>query len=462
MKLLSLSFLLVSNLVFGQLTGVWHSSFKVAGKSLLMDLDIKGIGRDGSVTVSIPDQPKMKPEEMTEYAIFKDSLYFKWTRIGLSFSGKLIRDSLRGNMQQSGLTWSVTFSKSVQATISAGRPQDPVGPFSYEESELEIKNKKVKIAGTFTYPKQGADAYPIVILVSGSGAQDRNCEIMGHQPFWVLADYLSKNGVGVFRYDDRGVGKSTGTFGTSTETDFTSDVLVILRHFQKEFPGHPLGIYGHSEGGMIGLRAAANFKDLAFLIEAASVGTNGKDVLIDQQYDIPMANGLSENLSTWNQRLFDEAAKIASSTDEKTFHTTYATWLNSVWKEVPDSLKEGKSPAEMCDEMSVFMNTAWAREFLSYQAADYLRNVKLPMMVINGKKDIQVRWSESQHGFKHHMTPETLSHSKFIAYEDLNHLLQPCINCDIMEYATIETTLSPIVMNDILSWIKSLHEWEKK
>lgn len=457
MKLFVLSFLLVSNLVFGQLAGVWHSSFKVAGKSLLMDLDIKGIGRDGSVTVSIPDQAKMKPEEMTEYAIFQDSLYFKWTRIGLSFSGKLIHDSLRGNMQQSGLTWSVTFSRTIQESIAAGRPQDPTGPFSYSERELEIKNKKVKIAGTFTYPKEGNAAYPIVILVSGSGPQNRNCEIMGHQPFWVLADYLSKNGIGVFRYDDRGIGKSTGTFGTSTETDFTSDVLAILRHFQKEYPGHPLGIYGHSEGGMIGLRAAVNFKDLTFLIEAASVGTNGKDVLIDQQYDIPLANGISENMAAWNQRLFDEAAKIALKMDEKSFHASYEAWLNSVWKEVPDSIKEGKSAAEMSDEMSVFINNAWAREFLNYQAADYLRTVTLPMLVINGKKDIQVRWSESQHGFKHHMTPETLAKSKFITYEDLNHLLQPCVKCDIMEYATIETSLSPIVMNDILSWIKSLH-----
>jgi len=454
MKNLLFFCLFIAGNSLAQLDGQWHSSFKVAGKSLLMDLEIKGIGRDGSVIVSIPDQPKMKPEEMSEYAIFKDSLFFQWGRIGLRFTGKLANDSLRGMMSQSGLTWPVVFTKTIQKAITAGRPQDPIGPFPYEEKELEIKNKKITISGTLSMPKE--ENCPIVVLISGSGAQDRNCEIMGHKPFWVLADYLSKNGIGVFRYDDRGVGKSTGDFGHSTETDFTSDALVILRHLQKKFPGHPLGIYGHSEGGIIGLRAAVNFKDLAFLIEAASVGTNGMKVLIDQQYDIPLANGASEELATWNQRLFDEAAKIALKTDAKSFVLNYANWLSSVWKEIPDSLKEGKSQKEMVDEMSVFINSDWAREFLSFQTADYLKDLTLPMLILNGKKDIQVRWSESQHGFKHHMTSASLAHSKFIIYEDLNHLLQPCDRCDILEYATIETSMSPQVMTDILTWIKSM------
>jgi pimeloyl-ACP methyl ester carboxylesterase len=453
MKYLSVLFILLSSVAFGQLEGIWHSSFKVAGKSLLMDLDIKGVGRDGSVTVSIPDQPKMKPEEMSEYAIYKDSLSFRWTRIGLSFSGKLSNDSLQGNMSQSGLTWPVTFTKSAQVAISEGRPQDPVGPFSYSESELEIKNKKVKIAGTFTYPT--SKDFPILILVSGSGAQDRNCEIMGHKPFWVLADYLGKNGVGVFRYDDRGVSKSTGNFESSTENDFAADVLAILSYFQKKFPGHPLGIYGHSEGGMIGLRAAVNFPELTFLIESASVGTNGKDVLIHQQYDIPLANGLGPEIATWNQRLFDEAAKIVMTSEANSFVYSYTNWLNRVWTELPDSLKEGKSQKELAEEMSLFINTEWARDFLSYQAVDYLKKIEIPILVINGKKDIQVRWEENQLGFKQNMSPKTLETSKFIAYESLNHLLQPCVKCDIMEYATIETSLSPIVMQDMLNWIKT-------
>lgn len=456
MKFLIVLFALLSSVSFGQLEGIWHSSFKVAGKSFLMDLDIKGIGRDGSLTVSIPDQPKMKPEEMTEYAIFKDSLYFRWARIGLSFSGKLNNDSLKGIMKQSGLEWNVYFTKMEQKLIEiSGRSQDPVGPFSYEQKELEIKNKNIKITGTLTLPRE--TNFPIVILVSGSGQQNRNCELMGHQPFWVLADYLSKNGMAVFRYDDRGIGKSTGEFGSSTETDFTNDVLSIFSYLKKKYPGHPIGIYGHSEGGIIGLRAAAKQKEIKFLIESASVGTNGKDVLVHQQYDIPIASGMSEEEATWNARLFEEASNMVLKTETVSFLKDYEIFLSTVWEKLPSSFKEDKSMDDIATEMSVFINSDWAKEFLSYQATDYLKNVELPILVINGKKDVQVRWEESQTGFKEHMNPNTLTLSTFKVYDDLNHLLQPCTKCDVMEYATIETSMSPIVMTDILTWIKSLN-----
>ena len=140
-KLLFFLFVCVSS-AHAQLDGLWHSSFHVAGKSLLMDLDIKGIGRDGSVSVIIPDQPQIKPQEMAVYSLFIDSLYFRWDRIGLTFAGKLKNDSLKGIMKQSGLEWPVVFTKTEQKLIEiSGRPQDPVAPFTYEQKELEIKNK---------------------------------------------------------------------------------------------------------------------------------------------------------------------------------------------------------------------------------------------------------------------------------------------------------------------------------
>ena len=454
MKKALLFLMFYASSIHAQLDGVWHSSFQVAGQSFLMDLTIEGIGRDGSISVSIPDQPKLKPQVMAEYALFFDSLYFRWDRIGLSFNGKLKNDSLKGIMKQSGLEWNVVFTKEEQQLIKSGRPQDPIGPFTYTQEELIIKNKKVNIAGTITLPKE--KEFPIVILVSGSGQQNRDCELMGHKPFWVLADYLSKNGVGVFRYDDRGIGKSTGEFGSSTETDFTSDLLAIFATLKKKYPGHPIGIYGHSEGGMIGLRAVAQEKEIGFLIESASVGTNGKDVLVNQQYDIPIASGMSEEEAKWNARLFEEAAAIVLKKETVSFLKDYENWLGTVWEKLPSSFKEDKSMNDMATEMNVFINSEWAKEFLSYLAADYLKQVDLPMLILNGKKDIQVRWDESQFGFKQHMTPGALERSKFIAYEDLNHLLQPCIKCDIIEYASIETSMSPLVMSDILTWINTL------
>lgn len=454
MKSLGLFILLFSSVAFGQLDGIWHSSFHVAGQSFLMDVSIEGIGRDGTITVSVPDQPKLKPQVMTDYALFRDSVYFKWERIGLSFSGKLRNDSLAGTMKQSGLEWPVIFTKSVQEVLPSGRPQDPIGPFSYEEKQLIINNKKVQIAGTLTLPSE--KDFPILILVSGSGPQNRNCEIMGHRPFWVFSDFLTKNGVAVFRYDDRGVGESTGDFETATETDFTSDLVHIFAYLKKKYPNHPIGIYGHSEGGMIGLRAASEEPGFRFLIESASVGTNGKDVLVHQQYDIPLAAGSPEEDAKWNARLFEKAAEIVLEGKSTSFLNDYKTWLSTTWEKLPPTLINGKSLDDVATEMSTFINSDWAQEFLTYQASTYLKNVEIPLLVINGQKDIQVRWEENQLGFKQNMSPKTSGASKFIAYEDLNHLLQPCIKCDVMEYAAIETSMSPVVMTDVLNWIKSL------
>ena len=176
---------------------------------------------------------------------------------------------------------------------------------------------------------------------------------------------------------------------------------------------------------------------------------------MNQQYDIPIASGMSEEEAKWNSRLFEEAVNIVLKKETVSFLKDYENWLGTVWEKLPSSFKEDKSMNDMATEMSVFINSDWAKEFLSYQAADYLKTVDMPMLILNGKKDIQVRWDESQTGFKKSMNVNTLRQSTFKAYDDLNHLLQPCIKCNISEYATIETSMSPIVMSDILTWIKS-------
>lgn len=153
--LLTIIFTIILNTAYSQIQGVWHSNFQVAGKSLLMDLDIKGIGRDGSITISIPDQPKMKPQTMEEFVLFSDSLWFSWKMIGLSYSAKLKGDSLVGKMSQSGLTWDAVFHQEVQTIKEVkGKYQDPKAPFPYIEQELLIKtDKKITIAGSLLMPE---------------------------------------------------------------------------------------------------------------------------------------------------------------------------------------------------------------------------------------------------------------------------------------------------------------------
>lgn len=442
--------------LFAQIQGKWHSNFQVAGKSLLMDLDIQGVGRDGSITVSIPDQPKMKPQLMEEYVLFSDSLSFNWKMIGLSYAAKLKGDSLVGVMSQSGLSWKAVFYKEVQtAKTIAGKMQDPNAPFPYVQQELVIKaDKKIQLAGTLILPDlEKNKAFPLVIMVSGSGAQDRDCEILGHRPFWVLADAMGRQGIASFRYDDRGVGKSSGSFKDATQVDFSNDLLAIISQLKKTYPNATIYIYGHSEGGMTALRASVESSQIAGIIESASVGSSGLEVLIDQQYLITKASGFSEEESLWNQRFYAEGAKIALNSTEKTFRNLYKTWLSQAWDSIPTKLLDGASQEDVLGQMNAFFNNDWARQFLAFEARTYLQQLNLPFLVINGSADVQVPAAKSQEAFKNNLSAASLSKCTFMIIDGDNHLFQHCNTCAVTEYASLEQTLDPALIKATIDWI---------
>lgn len=439
-----------------QIQGTWHSNFQVAGKSLLMDIQVEGIGRDGSITVSIPDEPKLKPQTMEDYALYSDSLWFRWKMFGLNYAAKLQGDSLVGTMTQSGLTWKAVFYKEVQTVKEVkSKIQDPKAPFPYLEKEIEISTaKKIKISGSFILPElEKSSAFPLVIMVSGSGAQDRNCEILGHKPFWVLADHLGRYGIASYRYDDRGTGKSGGKFESATQVDFGNDLVAIVEYFSKAYPKAKIYIYGHSEGGMTALRAAVLTNKISGIIEAASVGTSGKDVLIAQQYLIPEAMGFSKEECIWNQRLYSKGAEIALATNSNDFRKSYGTWLSQAWDSIPAKLLDGASQEELLTQMSAFFNNDWARQFLAFESKTYLAQLNVPFLVINGSKDVQVPALVNQVGFKTGMTPASLDKSAFYVLTGANHLFQQCKECNLSEYATLEQTLDPKIMSWIRSWI---------
>ncbi|MDP4724075.1 MAG: alpha/beta hydrolase [Crocinitomicaceae bacterium] len=439
-----------------QIQGTWHSNFQVAGNSLLMDLQIEGVGRDGSVIVSIPDQPQLKPQTMETYALFSDSLWFNWSTFGITYAAKLQGDSLVGNMAQSGLTWKAVFYKEVQTMKEVqAKLQDPKAPFPYLEKEIEISTaKKIKISGSFILPElEKSSAFPLVVMVSGSGAQDRDCQILGHKPFWVLADHLGRNGIASYRYDDRGVGKSGGKFESTTQVDFANDLVAIIRYFNKTYPKAKIYIYGHSEGGMTALRAAVQTKKIAGIIEAASVGTSGKEVLIEQQYLIPEAMGYSKEECAWNQRLYQKGAEIALNSTNTTFNKAYKAWLTQVWDSIPTKLLDGASQEELLTQMTVFFDQEWARQFLAFESKTYLAQLNLPFLVINGSKDVQVPALSNQEGFKKAMSPVSLEKSTFYVLEGANHLFQQCNACNLAEYASLEQTLDPTVMDWVTAWI---------
>ena len=464
MRKLFLITILISQHVVGQITGDWHTAFAVAGTNHRMDLFIDGIGRDGTLKIGLPDAANREQKTIDNSLILKDSLSFTWENIGLSFFGNYYSkgDSISGIMKQAGLEWKVTFKREIQEVKKINRPQEPKPKFTYEIKEVEIKNGKNIIGATLTLPKNKTK-YPIVILASGSGAQNRDCEIMGHKPFWVIADYLTNNGIGVLRFDDRGVGKSTGEFSKASLFDFASDVEACYKYAKKKFKGHKVGLAGHSEGGMHTLIAAANNPKLDFLIQLAAVGTNGREVLVEQQYLIPLASGKSETSAAANSMIYDSITKLLITYDEIEFPSKVKDFLKREYEELPTDYKKEGTAEEFTASFTAFLNNDWARQFNTFESRDYLSIIACPILVINGSEDIQVPPNKSQEGFRKGFSNEskTFDHSKIILIPGLNHLFQTCKKCDVIEYGDLEETFSPIALKAIADWITDLMIIEK-
>lgn len=456
MKKLIWIFILSSPALLGQITGEWHTAFSVAGQSTRMDLFIDQIGRDGTLKIGLPDVPNFEPKVIENSSIYKDSISFTWDNIGLSFFGNYFinGDSISGIMKQSGLEWKVIFKREIQLSKKVNRPQEPKPKFAYDIQEIEIKNGKNVIGATLTLPK-GKSKFPIVILSSGSGPQNRDCEIMGHKPFWVIADYLTNNGIGVLRFDDRGVGKSTGEFSKASLFDFASDVEACYKFVKKNLKGHKVGLAGHSEGGMHTLIVAAKNPKLDFLIQLAAVGTNGREVLVEQQYLIPKSSGKSEVYAQANSMLYDSVTNLLILNNQEKFQVEVSKFIERTYFDLPEEYKKEGTIDDFSASFRSFLNNDWGRQFMTFQTKDYLSKIYCPILVINGSEDIQVPPIKNQDGFRNGFSIQSRSliRSEIILIPGLNHLMQTCKSCTIMEYGDLEETFSPIVLKKMVDWI---------
>jgi len=438
-----------------QINGKWHTAFTVAGSSHRVDLEITGIGRDANVLISFPDIPQMKTMELEDYSVFKDSIYFKWDKIGLLYQGHYFAkgDSIHGVMQQNGLEWNATFQRGEQAKKTVARPQEPQAPFDYDIQEITIKNGENTIGATLTLPRTKT-AFPIVVLASGSGPQNRDCELMGHKPFWIIADFLTKNGMGVLRFDDRGTGKSTGNFAKTDLNGFASDVETCFDYLHKRFKKHPIGLCGHSEGGMHTLIVAARNKKVDFLIQLAAVGTNGKDVLVEQQYLIPLKSGNDEKAARANSLIYDSLTTMLQTSPKDQYSKNVNDFVKRNFELLPEEVKNKASASEIAASYIAFLDNDWARQFIVFQAPEYLHQIKCPILVLNGSEDIQVPPFKNQESFKRNISSVSKPHSLVKIIPGVNHLFQTCKKCTVLEYGELEETFSVAALQEIVHWLK--------
>ena len=457
--ILFFTLILLTSTIFGQINGIWHASFKIMGNANRMDLTISNYPFNPVAKMSDPDG-SYENIVMDKLKITDSTLSFLWAKIGLTFDGKFSKngDSIVGVMSQMDVKWAANFTLTVQEKIVVERPQEPKAPFAYPVEELLIKNGENTIGATLTLPLNAGENYPIVVLASGSGAQDRNCELVGHKSFLVIADYFARNGIACLRFDDRGVGKSTGNFQTASLEDFASDVNACVNYLVRDprFVGHKIGVAGHSEGGMHVLIAAKSNKKIQFIVELASVGTSGGEVLAEQNYLIYKSSGSSEEVALWAKETITGICGILAENSVEKAVDPLTIYIETRYALAPKEFTDETSLSNYQMGIIMMLNNDWGRQFLGFETATYLKKLKVPVLAINGSKDIQVPPVSNQAGFAKNFSKKSQPNSKALVIDGLNHLFQTCTTCTISEYGELEETFSEKVLKKMTTWINGL------
>jgi len=440
------------------ITGSWNGILKVQGMQLRLVFNISKTDNGYSATMDSPDQgAKGIPVTTTTYE--NATLKLSIDNAGIVYEGTTENDSIVGTFKQGGTSLPMNLSKKLAEKVEINRPQEPKKPYAYYEEEITFENKQagITLAGTLTLPnKEGK--FPVVVLISGSGPQNRDEELFGHKPFQVLADYLTKNGIAVLRYDDRGTAASKGDFSTATTYDLSTDTEAAVEYLKtrKEINKKQIGLIGHSEGGMIAPMLASRSKDLAFIVLLAGPGVPIEELLYKQQELIGKASGISdENIQktkTINKGIYE---LIKQSTDNEKLKTDLAAYLKQKMMEDTISKRpEGMSDDDIIRQQVSQITNPWMVYFIKYDPAIALKKVKCPVLAINGEKDLQVSPKENLEAIKKALSEGKNKKATIKSLSGLNHLFQSCETGSPTEYGNIEETFSPVAMLEISKWIK--------
>ena len=383
------------------------------------------------------------------------------TKIGAIFAGKTSEDgkSATGKWKQSGQEYDLVL-KRVDKPTELLRPQNPTKPYPYIEEEVTFENpaaKDVKIAGTLTLPK-GNGPFPAVVMITGSGPQDRDEAIMGHKPFLVIADYLTRKGIAVLRCDDRGVGKSTGTQKGATSADFATDAFAGVKYLQgrKEIDGKRIGLAGHSEGGLIAPMVAADHPDdVGFIVLLAGPGLPGNEVLIYQSAALLRAMKTEPAELAVMGKLQSAVMKAAHDIDDE---GKFKEAIEAAINNLSDDEKKALDPAvrKATEDSYKKISQPWMRYFLRFDPRPTLKKVRCPVLAINGELDLQVTPKENLPALAAALKEGGNTSVTIKEFPGLNHLFQHCKTGMPTEYGEIEETFSPEAMELIATWVLKL------
>ena len=455
--------ILMSLTVFGQtdagIEGNWLGTLDINGTKLRLVLKVAKLP-DGSLSAKMDSPDQGATDLPVDTITQKDkAVSFSAAKFGMSYEGTLNEkgDEITGTFKQSTLSLPLVLKRTGEIE-KPKRPQMPQKPFPYTEEEVTYRNAKdnVKLAGTLTFPK-GDGKYPAVILITGSGSQDRDETIYAHKPFLLLADYLTRRGIAVLRVDDRGIGGSEIGSLTATSENYAEDVLAGIEFLKsrKEIDAAKIGLIGHSEGGMIAPMVAARSKDVAFIVMMAGLGQTGADVIYTQTGLLGKAEGGSEFVTAETVKaLKNVTAILKSETDNKLAEQRINESLAKQKSAFSEERQKEFAPVEQVIKSRIPMFvTSWFRYFIAYDPQPVLKKVKVPVLAVNGENDLQVASKENLDLITAALKSGGNKDVTVIAFPKLNHLFQTSETGSPSEYRKIEETMSPQVLETIANWI---------
>ena len=454
MKKLILLIVLIPCLTQAQdLTGKWNGIVRVQGMELSLVFHISREDSTYAANMDIPDEKAFGiPASTTN---FKDStLNVELSQIGVRYQGRYGSNGIEGFFYKSGQPFPLNLSRNQPAKKALFRPLEPKQPYPYYSEEVRFPGEggKIELAGTLTLP-DSKKKFPAVILITGSGPQNRDEEFMTHKPFLVLADHLTKNGIAVLRYDDRGFGQSTGNHGSATSADFANDVKAAITYLntRKEIDKRRIGLVGHSEGGLIAPIVATD-TEVAFIVLLAAPGVPGSQILLKQVESVSRFQGLDEEDVQRALKIQRSVYEIFSQYGEdESFETRVKEYLNDVISN-NNNIPEGMNEEGFIKMQVSQFRKPWMRYFLKYDPVNSLKSITCPVLALNGEKDVQV-------------APENLAiiekairlggndNVTVKEFPGMNHLFQTCKTGAMNEYATIEQTIDPSVLEEISGWV---------
>ena len=448
------AFILSGSFMHAQdVTGEWNGVLNVFGTNLRIVFHINKTDDGYFSTMDSPDQGATGiPVATTTF----DGLKLSLAVANIVYEGEFKTDSIAGTFKQGGLNIPLTLKRTPAEIKPLVRPQEPIPPYPYISEEVTFDNEAagVTLAGTLTMPATGKN-FTAVILITGSGAQDRNEEIMGHKPFLVIADYLTRRGIAVLRYDDRGFAQSTGDFASATTADFATDVECAIRYLKtrKEINRRKIGLMGHSEGGIIAPMVAARSKDVAFIVMLAGTGIRGAELMLKQAELVHRTSGMSEDMIektiAVNAKVFD----IILNSQETVSSQAITDFLTELKPEIAEITPPGMTVNDYIRLFTSQVSGVWMQFLLRYDPSPALEKVKCPVLAVNGDKDVQVPAKENLTAISAALKKGGNKKVTIIEYPGLNHLFQECDTGSPVEYAIIEQTFAPYVLKDLAEWI---------